>query len=402
MLIFLKHPETPLCLCTPGRFLIEEGLHFPNSRLKKREEQCFRTCGGGKSSRPYPGSSDLSTLSATQRVQRFYQAFSGEDQVLIPIVADPDAIASAMAVKRMLWRRVAGVTISNINTIDRPDNLAMVRLLSVNLVPFERIDLPRFTRVVLVDAQKAHNEAFADLAPDVVIDHHPEGEKTARFHDVRPNYGATATMMTEYLKAAKIKPSAKLATGLYYAIKTDTRNFERQAQIEDVRAFQWLFRLANVHLARKIEQSELQIGYLKFFEKALKRVLRRHSRIYSHLGTVTTPDVCVVIADFFMKIASITWSIVSCVHNEHLIVVFRNDGIRKNAGALAKRGFGAIGSAGGHKSMARAEIPLSALPPTLNTRDDRKALRWVIAQVEKPRNRKTAKQDPPKQDPPAP
>ena len=68
-------------------------------------------------------------MKRSERLRRFYDIFSGEDQVLIGINADPDAIASAMAVKRLLWRKTAGVTIANINTIKRPDNRAMIQRL---------------------------------------------------------------------------------------------------------------------------------------------------------------------------------------------------------------------------------------------------------------------------------
>ena len=65
--------------------------------------------------------------SIPEKLRRFYDQFSGNDHVLIMINADPDAIASAMAVSRLLWRKVLSVTISHINTINRPDNLAMLR-----------------------------------------------------------------------------------------------------------------------------------------------------------------------------------------------------------------------------------------------------------------------------------
>ena len=79
-------------------------------------------------------------ISALEKLKRFYAQFSADDNVLILINADPDSIASAMAVKRLLWRRVAGVTISNINVIKRPDNLAMIRLLGVNMTHIDEID----------------------------------------------------------------------------------------------------------------------------------------------------------------------------------------------------------------------------------------------------------------------
>lgn len=79
-----------------------------------------------------------------ERLKRFLAQFSNEDHVLIPINADPDAIASAMAVKRLLWRKTASITISNINVIKRPDNLTLIRLIGIGMTPFDKVDLARF------------------------------------------------------------------------------------------------------------------------------------------------------------------------------------------------------------------------------------------------------------------
>jgi nanoRNase/pAp phosphatase (c-di-AMP/oligoRNAs hydrolase) len=319
--------------------------------------------------------------SVPEKIRRFYNQFSGNDHVLIVINADPDAIASAMAVSRLLWRKVLNVTISHINTINRPDNLAMIRLLGVTLVPFEEIEVDQFSRVVIVDSQPDHNELMAELKPDVIIDHHPESGAKAPFLDIRPHYGATATILTEYLRAAKIKPSAKLATGLYHGIKTDTNDFKGQTQIEDVRAFQYLFRHANIHLARKIEKADLRFDLLKYFKIALQNMRRRKGKVYIHLGHVVNPDICVLIADFFMRINTVTWSIVSGICDKRLTIIFRNDGIRKNAGKVAKEGFGKFGNAGGHKNMARAEIALNDLKKHVDVRDDNRVLSWIIGRT---------------------
>jgi nanoRNase/pAp phosphatase (c-di-AMP/oligoRNAs hydrolase) len=323
------------------------------------------------------------TISNTEKLRRFYDQFSHDDHVLIVINADPDAIASAMAVKRLLWRRVSNVTISNINIIKRPDNIAMIRLLGVNLVPVKDIIKDCFSRFVMVDSQPEHNELFARFPMDIIIDHHPDTEVKAPFVDIRPKYGATASIMTEYLRAAKIKPSTKLAAGLFYAIKTDTNNFVRQTLIEDIRAFQFLYRHANLNIVNKIERSELRLDFLKYFKVALENKRIRKGRLFAHFGPVVNPDVCVVLADFFIKISSVDWSIVSGVYDHNLIVIFRNDGFRKDAGKVAKKSFGELGSAGGHKSAARAEIPLEALKDEVNYEHNKKLLRWIINRVEK-------------------
>ena len=321
-------------------------------------------------------------VSAAERLRRFYRCLSGDNRVLLVINADPDAIASAMAAKRLLWRNVASVTISNINLIQRPDNIAMVRLLGVRLVHIDDIEPSQFDRFAILDAQPNHSKLFCKVTPDVIIDHHPDTGVSVPFSDIRPNYGAAASIMTEYLRAAKIKPSSKLATGLYHAIKTDTHNFQSQTLLEDLRAFQFLFRHANVHLAKKIEQAELRFDFLKYYRIALRDMRVRRNKVFVFLGPVIAPDVCVLIADFFMKVNPVKWSIVAGVSGDQLVVVFRNDGIRKNAGKVAKQSFGRFGSAGGHKSMARAEIPLSGIQAQVDCRNERELLRWMISSIE--------------------
>jgi nanoRNase/pAp phosphatase (c-di-AMP/oligoRNAs hydrolase) len=327
-------------------------------------------------------------LSIAEKLRRFYDLFSGEDRVLIIINADPDAIASAMAIKRLLWRKAAGVTISSVNIIQRPDNIAMIKLLGVTLIHADDIKEGQFNRFIIVDSQPDHHPSFARFTPlHVIIDHHPVTDFTAAFTDIRPGYGATASILTEYLRAAGIKPSSKLATGLYHAIKNDTSNFERPSLVEDIRAFQFLHHHANIQLARKIEHAEIRPDYLKYFAAALQSKRIHGGRIYAHIGSVKNPDVCVLVADFFMRVHSITWSIVSCICSQKLVIVFRNDGLRKDAGKLAKKAFGSLGSAGGHKSMARAEIPLANLEGVIDHKADSRILKWVINRIERKKSR---------------
>lgn len=324
------------------------------------------------------------SIPSKELLMQFYQQFSGEDHVLIPIIADPDAIASAIAVKRLLWRKTANVTISNVNEIKRPDNLAMIRLVGAQLIPYKEVDPARFNRVVMVDAQPDHHDDLNGLVPQVIIDHHPMSFKeNYPFVDIRPNYGATASILTEYLRASKIKLSVKLATSLYIAIKTDTSNFERKTVVEDLNAFQYVFHYANTAMANRIEKAEMRVEFLKFFKRAIEERRMRKGRAFVHLGRVIHPDVCVQVADFFLRVNTINWSIVSGLHQRKLVIIFRNDGIRKNAGKLAKESFGRWGSAGGHNSAARAELPLDAIEGMVDRNDRKKTAQWIMRQMTK-------------------
>jgi nanoRNase/pAp phosphatase (c-di-AMP/oligoRNAs hydrolase) len=120
---------------------------------------------------------------------------------------------------------------------------------------------------------------------------------------------------------------------------------------------------------------------LKYYKSAIEIMHRRKGRAFAHLGWVVSPDVLVQIADFCLKISSVDWSIVSGIHGGKLVIIFRNDGLRKNAGNAASSSFGAWGSGGGHKSAARAEIDVAHLPEQLDAKDDLKVQRWIMRQV---------------------
>ena len=319
----------------------------------------------------------------SETVRRFYKQFSGEDTVMIMMVADPDALASATAVKRLLWRKVAVVDLVTVSTMERRDNLSMVQRLKIPLKSFDEVDPDGYSKIVLVDSQPNHHSTLSRFKPDVIIDHHPETGVNCRFADIRPQYGATSTIMVQYLKAARIKPSIRLATALLYGIKTDTNNFERQTVIEDVRAFQYLFRLANHHLVYNLEHEEINAAYLKYFKRAFGGLRKRKNWIFIHLDRVTSADACVVVADFFVRVEGVSWSVVSGIVGEKLIVIFRNDGVRKNAGRVATQSFKKWGSAGGHKSAARAEVMLKAIDPPIGAKNHDAMLKWMMKCVQK-------------------
>jgi nanoRNase/pAp phosphatase (c-di-AMP/oligoRNAs hydrolase) len=108
---------------------------------------------------------------------------------------------------------------------------------------------------------------------------------------------------------------------------------------------------------------------LRYFQQALeaKRIIK--GKVFSHLESVPSPDILVLVADFFMRCQEVGWTVVSGVYQRTLVVIIRNDGFRKNAGASAIKAFGRFGAAGGHKAMARAEIPLASLESRLAKMD---------------------------------
>jgi len=310
-----------------------------------------------KMEHPFPKS-----VSLIEKCKRLQEVVSPDDTLAIIINADPDSIASALALKRFYWRKVKKTVIYHVNIIKRLDNLTFVKLLKIDMKNIRNIDQSEITKWAIVDSQPHHSEQFMKFDYDIIIDHHPTGaESTGQFVDIKEDYGANCTILTEYLRAADIKPSPRLATALFYGIKTDTDNFVRPSTTNDINAFRYLYQFVDINIIKKIESSEMSRKTLGSFRCAMENLTLVRNIAFIHMGKVNDPDTLVMMADFFLKMSEATWSVVSGIYGKKLIVIFRNAGFRLDAGKVANNLFGELGSAGGHKSAARAEVNLNKI-----------------------------------------
>jgi nanoRNase/pAp phosphatase (c-di-AMP/oligoRNAs hydrolase) len=299
-----------------------------------------------------------------EQVEKLLSLFNKDDNWLIIINADPDALGSAQALRRIMARKVKNVGIGQINEIKRPDNLSMIRYLRIptrKLIPNLAAQYDKFA---LVDSQPHHNPEFANYQFSVVIDHHPlvkDNPVDAPFVDIRPKYGAVCTMMTEYLYNMKIRPGKLLATALLYGIRCDTRTFEREFIDADMSAFKYLNKFADPKLLNRISRSEFHLDWMRYFSRAFYNLRRIGHGLYAHCGNVENPDILVIVADFFTRVHNVPWVVVSGVADDKLVCILRGDGMRRDMGKMAQSILNSLGSAGGHKQAARAEVDIAAL-----------------------------------------
>ncbi|MFO7570512.1 MAG: hypothetical protein R6W75_12000 [Smithellaceae bacterium] len=306
-----------------------------------------------------------------QNLKKLLEMARPDDALLLLMYGspDPDAIASSMALREILKQK-KGLTrfaFAATEPIRREQNLELAQAMRLNIRLQSQIEAGSYRLIALLDAQPSFfGDVPKPLLPNIVFDHHPrQGDWQADLADVRPQYGSLSTVMTEYLLAARVRIPRNLHTALLYGIKTDTDNFDRDTISEDIAAYTYHTKRANMQLIRRIELDQTPASFLKYFEAALRRMKYYRGRRVGFLGTVESADVCVQIADFYLRLIGTYYVVVAAIVGDKLIIIFRGDGYRQDCGEIAQKVCGMIGQGGGHRSAARVEIPLDALKERL-------------------------------------
>jgi nanoRNase/pAp phosphatase (c-di-AMP/oligoRNAs hydrolase) len=301
----------------------------------------------------------LDTLNR-KKVERIRALFDEKKvHILLQHDPDPDAIGSALALRELLGRNRITTPIVTFGEVTRPENLAMIRFLDIQIDRITYEDLHKDgAQLALVDVQPPYFDKPLGRV-DLVVDHHPKRTAfKARFTDLRTNYGATSTIFTEYLRAIGMEPSQRLATALLYGIKTDTLFLERGSILADLSAFTFLYPFANKAMITRIERPALPREDLEALGRALSRLQLDNGVAVIHMGEINREDVIPQMAEFCLNIEGVEWGIASGLVKDRVVISVRNVGYVKSAGEIMKRLYDDIGSAGGHRAMAKAVIPL--------------------------------------------
>jgi nanoRNase/pAp phosphatase (c-di-AMP/oligoRNAs hydrolase) len=314
------------------------------------------------------------------KVQQYQRFLSDADRILILLHhdPDPDAMASGLALRNVLRRTKQTAVIAAFQGVTRPENQRMMNLLDIHVEPITREQLNDFDRIAMVDVQPHYFGGTIDRV-DLVIDHHPEQPGyTAVYKDIRADYGSTSTILTEHLRAVDANISERTATAMLYAIKSDTLFFNRQANRVDIEAFSYLYPLADPTLIRKMEGAEITEERLDYVLRARQQGLMQEQVFCAFLGNLPREDFIPYVADFYLQLEGVRWTIVFGVVNDHVVMSVRNLGYSRNAGEFVRKYFSGIGNAGGHRSMAKAVVPLRAFRDKLGNISSQESTEKVL------------------------
>lgn len=274
---------------------------------------------------------------------------------------DPDSLATAYALQHLfLVKTGQKATITFGGIIGRGENRTMVRLLEIDAVKVQDLDLREYSVFCAVDTQPGtgNNSIPAECRPDVVIDHHPLRDDTGqvRLVDVREDYGAAATILFEYLRAHEVSINTKLATILFYAIKSETQDLGREWSKADREAYLSLVPLVNNHILYEITHPQAPRGYFSSFNKAIESARTYGEVLVFNLYDIEVPDMVSEMADFLLRVDDVAVVMGMGHYNGMGVLSLRTLREDLNAGDLIQQVVQGIGTAGGHGMIAGGQV----------------------------------------------
>jgi len=307
---------------------------------------------------------------------------------------DPDGIAAAFGLK-YIFRKTMGIPsiIAYSGIIGRAENQHMVQLLGIDMVPYLKVSPRNFSVVALVDGQPHTGNVPLPkgLDPTIIIDHHPLRKSAlgADYVDVRRDIGSTSSIITQYIRTLNLPVDRRVATALYYGIKSDTRDLGRQSTEQDIRASVYLYPYIMPKQLSRIEHPRLPREYFAELYGILKNARIYGDAVVARVDRISWPEMIGEFADELIKIEGIHWCMCYGRHNGHLLFSIRTTRSTHMAGVLAHKISHGIGSGGGHETYAAGKVELAQAIKKLKDPEDtllRRFLREVNIKDAEPKN----------------
>ncbi|MFB6165475.1 MAG: bifunctional oligoribonuclease/PAP phosphatase NrnA [Haloarculaceae archaeon] len=307
--------------------------------------------------------------------ERFRRALARRDEavVLMHPNPDPDAMASAMAVRAIGESVDTDVAIRYAGQIRHQENRAFETVLELNAERIASADELPSDDVVLVDHNTPRGFSGVDrVAPFAVVDHHPGDGTGDDFTDVRTDNGACATILAEYCRdigwepvdadeeadAGELPPA--VATGLLYGIQSDTKSLTKGCSPAEFRAAAYLFPGVDADLLDRIANPEVDAEVLEVKARAITEREVRNAFAFSNVGSVSNGDAIPQAADELLRLEGVTAVVVAGEKDGTIHLSGRSRDDRVHMGKTLRAAVEDIpmAEAGGHARMGGGQLSI--------------------------------------------
>ncbi len=278
---------------------------------------------------------------------------------------DPDSLGSAVGLAYLAKERFGIECRFGLSgRIMRAENKEMVRCLEIPLTPIAGVDVASFDCLAVVDTQPGFGHTILPEGReiDIVIDHHvgPDACPDARppFSDIRVDVGATSSLVTSYLMDAGLEFPARVATALYYGIRTDTADLSRNVSEVDRVAYEYLAPLVDRERLSSISSPSLPPAYFGALRQALNNVRIYDNVVLCSLGRIESPEMVAEVADLLLRLEGKDMVFCGGEVGDTYFVSVRTEIGTVDAYGLIEDALNGEGSFGGHGSVAGGCVKL--------------------------------------------
>jgi len=303
---------------------------------------------------------------------RFRAVLAGRDEitVLLHPNPDPDAMAAAMGVQALAGTVDTDVTVQYPGQIQRQENRAFQTVLEQDFEQIETAGDLEADSVVLVDHNEPRGFHGSDaIDPVAVVDHHPGSGTGAEFTDVRPEYGACATILAEYFDELGWEPhntdggpsvSDTLATGLLYGIQSDTKRLTNGCSPAEFDAASFLYRGVDEERLDRVANPQVNAEVLEVKARAITNREVRNAFAVSDVGDVGNVESIPQAAEELLRLEGVTAIVVLGRRDGTLHLSGRSRDDRVHMGKALKASVKDIPMAegGGHARMGGGQLSI--------------------------------------------
>jgi len=318
-------------------------------------------------------------LSAFENVKMKHSAFTlvnmikeshgKEVAIFLQDNPDPDAIASGLTLQYICKYCDVESKLYYGGDISHQNNKALINLLNLDLISVETeeaaMDVVQSSgKIALIEASiPSRNNVLPDnVTPNLIFDHHPVDIDLVKgdYVDIQTDMGATATIMTKYIRQLNLKPDMSLATALLYGIRTDTNEFTRNTSPDDMNAATYLSPLVDKNIMSQLEHPPMGLETLDIIGRAINNKEIRGAYLTSFVGFIGDRDALPQAAEMMLHLEGVYTVLIFGINDDKIQLSARSRDPKANLGQILQNAFGELNS-GGHATMAAGAIKLEKL-----------------------------------------
>jgi len=229
--------------------------------------------------------------------------------IYIPGSPDPDAIASAYAIKIILKHQSVEADIFTEKGLSLQQNKAFTKTLKIPLKIGKEINLDKYQAYIVTDFQNNRVDQIGSKIPCAAhIDHHrvTKAPVKAEFSLISNDVGSTSTLIALMIKNLNLdlpeNEMTSVATALTFGIQTDTDKYDHITDL-DFEALNYLSRSVDRDILQGINSTPLYPQTAELYDRAIANEVVYKDWAFYGLGFIDAQyrDSIAVTADQVLK-----------------------------------------------------------------------------------------------------